>query len=76
MTPARITPARLKANAARRQKYIARLRERLKGMTSPAQIWAAAYRAGFGACYQGWLRKIRKGDVVLVKERTLDWNAA
>lgn len=60
---------RVKALAVRRQQYIGRLKAKLKGMTSPAQIWRAAYHAGFNACWQGWLRKIRRGDVVLVKER-------
>jgi hypothetical protein len=45
-------------------------------MTSAAEIWRTAYAKGFQACYQGWLRKIRRGEVVLVKERTRDWHAA
>lgn len=74
--PEKTRERRERAVAVRRQQYVARLRERLKGMTSPGQIWRTAYQAGFRACYVGWMRKVKRGDVVLVKERMRDWNAA
>lgn len=65
-----------KANAVRHARYVARLRQRIAGLT-PAQLWQKAYAAGFNACYQGYLRKVRRGDVIMVKERRrYDWEAA
>lgn len=59
-----------------RQQYIARLRETLKGCSSVAEMWKLAYARGYQACYQAQLRKIRRGELVLVKERKVDWSAA
>jgi hypothetical protein len=68
---------RKKAEAVRRERYAQRLRERLKGLETPGQIWRAAYLAGFRACHQGWLNRTRRGEVIVVKERRVrDWNAA
>lgn len=60
---------RAKALVVLRQRYVARLRAKLQGMTTAAQIWQAAYKAGYQACYQGYLRKIRKGDIQVLRER-------
>ena len=67
---------RAKAVQVRRQQYIARLRERLKGTTSVAQVWQLAYARGYAACHNAWRRKIERGEVMVVKQRRVDWNAA
>lgn len=61
---------RQKALEVLRQQYVARLRERLKSMTSIGQVWQLAYRRGYTACWQTWKRKIERGEVIMVKERT------
>ena len=60
---------RAKALLVLRQRYVARLRAKLQGMTTAAQVWRAAYVAGYQACYQGYLRKVRKGDIQVLRER-------
>ena len=60
---------RAKALQVLRQRYVARLRAKLQGMTSAAQVWHAAYKAGYQACYQGYLRKVRRGDIQVLRER-------
>lgn len=64
------------ARVTLRRQYIARLRETLKGCTSVAEIWKLAYARGYQACYQQQLRKIRRGELVQVKERKVRWDAA
>lgn len=54
---------RVQANIVRKRNYTARLRERLKGLTTVGQIWQAAYRAGFRAGYACWLSKVQRGEV-------------
>ena len=78
MTPAQrqrlhqhLARIRVKAEARRRERYIARLKARLAGMKTPGQIWRAAYFAGYRACHQSWLNKIRRGDVALLKARPI-----
>lgn len=60
---------RAKALLVNRQKYAARLRERLRGMTTVAQIWKAAYLAGYRSGYATWLRKVQRGEVINLRER-------
>ena len=66
--------ARAKADAVRRARYAKRLRERLQGMKTIGEVWRAAYLAGHHACYARWLYRVRRGDVVIVRERPMrDW---
>ena len=62
---------RQKALAVNRAKYAARLREKLLGLDKKSAIWNAAYRRGYGACYQSFLRQIRRGDIIVVRERKM-----
>lgn len=56
------------ANAARHQRYVARVRARIRGMT-PAQLWRKAYVLGYQACWESWRKRVRRGEVVILKER-------
>ena len=70
---------RRKAEAVRRARYARRLRARLAGLTTVGQIWRAAYLRGYQAAYQGFLNKVKRGEVIVVKERRVrqrDWEAA
>lgn len=60
---------RQKALAVNRAKYVARLRERLRGVTNVAQVWQMAYRAGFNAGYQVWLRREKRGEIAILRAR-------
>ena len=55
---------RVKALAVNRAAYTKRLRARLMGMTTAGQVWRAAYKVGYTACWQAWLRKLKRGDVI------------
>lgn len=68
---AKAAAATTKALAARQANYAARLRERLRGMTTKAEVWRTAYRAGFHAHYASYLRAIRRGDLVVVRDRRM-----
>ena len=61
------------ARVTLRQQYIARLRETLKAAKSPAEIWRIAYARGYQAAYQRYLRQVRRGEIVVVKERRVRW---
>jgi len=67
---------RVRAAAVRRQQYVARLRERLQGATSVAQVWKVAYARGYAACHNAWRRKVERGEVMVLKPRRVTWDAA
>ena len=68
---------RPKAEASKRAKYAQRLRDRLKGLRTPGEIWRVAYLRGYQAAYQSYLNKVRRGEVIVTKARRVrDWNAA
>jgi hypothetical protein len=69
METAQQRASRLKADAARRAQYVQRLRVRLQGLTTPGEIWRAAYLAGHHACYAAFLRRVRRGEILIVKPR-------
>jgi len=74
---AHLARIRVKAEASRRAKYASRLRDRLQGLTTPAAIWRAAYLRGYQAAYQRFLNKVKRGEVIVVKERRVrNWEAA
>lgn len=67
----------LKGVAANRQAYAQRLRTRLQGLRTAGEVWRMAYLAGYRAAYASYLAKVRRGEVIAVKERRVrNWHAA
>lgn len=66
---------RQKALAVNRARFIARLKARLGERATASQVWKAGYAAGYRAAYAGYLRKLQRGDLVLVRERRCTWAA-
>lgn len=60
-----------KAAEVRREQYTARLRGRLEKMGKKSEIWRAAYLQGYHTCYAMFLRQIRNGDIIVVRERRI-----
>lgn len=71
--PAMGAKGRARALAVNRAKYVTRLKAKLAGMTSKGEIWRAAYKCGFTACYVSWLRRVRRGDVTITRVRR-EWS--
>lgn len=66
-----------KALTVRRQRYLERLRQRIRSARSPAVLWRLAYNRGFQACWQGWQRRVQRGEVIVLKDRRrIDMEAA
>lgn len=70
-----LAAAAAKALIVNRERYAERLRARLSGVDKKSALWRKAYLAGFQACWQGIMRKVQRGDIILVNERkvTSDW---
>ena len=62
---------RPQALAVNRQRYIERLRAKFSRPQTKTEIRREGYRAGYQACWQSFQRAIRRGDIIVVRERKI-----
>lgn len=62
---------RHRALAAQREQYKQRLKIRLQTTVKAGDLYRTAYQRGYQACYQWYLRAVRRGDILVLKERRI-----